>query len=118
MNQMAPAAVDRKAAAAGVAARLRATTKIIPTRIMTDPLMTYAYAGDSSQYRLVPAIVVIVNSEAEVLAVLNAARAERTRIAPSRPSPPSCPTASRRGSRSPSPCWWRPSSRWSWGSWS
>ena len=77
MNQMAPAAVDRKAAAAGVAARLRATTKIIPTRIMTDPLMTYAYAGDSSQYRLVPAIVVIVNSEAEVLAVLNAARAER-----------------------------------------
>src|SRR3569623_1536329 len=77
MNQMAPAAVDRKAAAAGVAARHRSPTNIIASRIMTDPLMTYAYAGDSSQYRLVPAIVVIVNSEAEVRAVLNAARAER-----------------------------------------
>ena len=44
---------------------------------MTDPLMTYAYAGDSSQYRLEPAIVVIVNSEAEVLAVMRR-RAPRT----------------------------------------
>src|SRR5690348_10707439 len=77
MNQMAPAAVDRKAAAAGVAARLRSTTNIIASRIMTDPLMTYAYAGDSSQYRLEPMVVVIVNTDAEVLAVLNAARAER-----------------------------------------
>ncbi|HVY51970.1 MAG TPA: FAD-binding and (Fe-S)-binding domain-containing protein [Devosia sp.] len=77
MNQMAPLGVDRKAAAAGVAARLKATTRIAPNRIMTDPLMTYAYAGDSSQYRLVPAIVVIVNSEAEVLATIEAARAER-----------------------------------------
>ena len=77
MNDMAPVAVDRKAAAAGVAARLRQTTRIAKNRIMTDPLMTYAYAGDASQYRLVPAIVVIVNSEAEVLAVIEAARAER-----------------------------------------
>ena len=77
MNQMAPLAADRKAAAAGVAARLRATTAIAANRIMTDPLMTYAYAGDSSQYRLEPAIVVIVNTEAEVLAVIEAARAER-----------------------------------------
>src|SRR5882757_2454717 len=74
---MAPIGADRNAAAAGVAARLSATTAIAPNRIMTDPLMTYAYAGDSSQYRLVPAIVVIVNSEAEVLAVMDAARAER-----------------------------------------
>ncbi|HZY52266.1 MAG TPA: FAD-dependent oxidoreductase, partial [Reyranella sp.] len=77
MNQLAPIGVDRKAAAAGVAARLRASTDIAPNRIMTDPLMTFAYAGDSSQYRLVPAIVVIVNSEAEVLATIEAARAER-----------------------------------------
>ena len=77
MNQMAPIGTDREAAAAGVARRLKAWTKIAPRRIMTDPLMTYAYAGDASQYRLVPAIVVIVNSEAEVLAVIQAARAER-----------------------------------------
>lgn len=77
MNDMAPIGIDRKAAAAGVAARLRATTGIAANRIMTDPLMTYAYAGDSSQYRLEPAIVVIVNSEAEVLAVMDAARAEK-----------------------------------------
>jgi len=76
MNQMAPIGT-REAAAAGVAKRLRATTRIAPNRIMTDALMTYAYAGDASQYRLVPAVVVIVNSEAEVLAVVDAARAER-----------------------------------------
>jgi D-lactate dehydrogenase len=77
MNQMAPIGADRQAAAAGVARRLKTRTRIGPRRIMTDPLMTYAYAGDASQYRLVPAIVVIVNSEAEVLAVIEAARAER-----------------------------------------
>jgi len=76
MNQMAPIET-REAAAAGVAKRLRATTRIAPNRIMTDALMTYAYAGDASQYRLVPAVVAIVNSEAEVLAVIDAARAER-----------------------------------------
>ncbi|HEX4298212.1 MAG TPA: FAD-binding oxidoreductase, partial [Devosia sp.] len=72
---MAPIA-DKGRAAGRVAARLRATTAILPGRIMTDPLMTYAYAGDASQYRLVPAIVVIVNSEDEVRAVIAAARAE------------------------------------------
>jgi D-lactate dehydrogenase len=75
MNQMAPMGT-RASAAASVAKRLRAATRIVPGRIMTDPLMTYAYSGDSSQYRLEPAIVVIVNSEAEVLAVIDAARAE------------------------------------------
>src|SRR5690242_3468542 len=74
---MAPLGVNRRTAAADVAARLRDSTDIAPNRIMTDPLMTFAYAGDSSQYRLVPAIVVIVNSEAEVLATIEAARAER-----------------------------------------
>src|SRR3569832_260531 len=76
MNDMTPVGTNRKAAGLRVAERLRATTKIIASRIMTDPLMTYAYAGDASQYRLEPMVVVIVNSEAEVLAVLNAARAE------------------------------------------
>ena len=72
---MAPLGVDKTAAAAGVAARLKGIIR--PDRIMTDPLMTYAYSGDASSYRLVPAVVVIVNSEDEVRAVIEAARAER-----------------------------------------
>ncbi|MEQ1900070.1 MAG: FAD-binding and (Fe-S)-binding domain-containing protein [Devosia sp.] len=67
---------DRQAVASRVKARLAAST-IAPNRVMTDPLMTYAYAGDASQYRLVPAVVVIVNSEDDVRAVIAAARAER-----------------------------------------
>src|SRR5690606_12939587 len=46
-------------------------------RVMTDALMTYAYSSDASSYRLVPAVVVIVNSEDEVRAVIAAARAEK-----------------------------------------
>ncbi len=76
MNDLAPIPLDRTAAAEGVRARLADTT-IAPDRVMTDPLMTYAYSGDASQYRLVPAAVVIVNSEDEVRAVIAAARAER-----------------------------------------
>jgi D-lactate dehydrogenase len=58
-----------------VAARL--SELISPNRIMTDPVMTYAYSGDASSYRLEPAVVVIVNTEDEVRAVIAAARAER-----------------------------------------
>ncbi len=72
---MAPIGVDRKTAASGVAARLKPLIRA--DRIMTDALMTYAYAGDASQYRLVPEVVVIINSEDEVRAVIDAARAER-----------------------------------------
>ncbi|HEY0918336.1 FAD-binding and (Fe-S)-binding domain-containing protein, partial [Devosia sp.] len=71
---MAPPAVDRKAAAAGVVARLEHLIRA--DRLMTDPLMTYAYSGDASSYRLIPAVVVIINSEDEVRAVIEAARAE------------------------------------------
>ena len=71
---MAPLAVDRKAAAAGVVARLKGVVR--PERMMTDPLYTYAYSGDASSYRLIPAVVVIINSEDEVRAVIDAARAE------------------------------------------
>ncbi|KAB2864934.1 MAG: FAD-binding oxidoreductase [Bauldia sp.] len=74
MNDMAPPAVDRKAAAAGVVARLEHLIRA--DRLMTDPLMTYAYSGDASSYRLIPAVVVIINSEDEVRAVIEAARAE------------------------------------------
>ena len=74
VNEMTPLAADRKTAAAGVAARLSGLIR--PDRIMTDPLMTYAWSGDASSYRLVPAVVVIVNTEDEVRAVIAAARAE------------------------------------------
>lgn len=75
MNQMAPIAGDRAQAGKRVAARLEGVIR--KDRLMTDPLMTYAYSGDASSYRLVPAVVVIVNSEDEVRAVIQAARAER-----------------------------------------
>jgi D-lactate dehydrogenase len=74
MNSMAPLARDRSAAAQGVVARL--VGLIAANKIMTDPLYTYAYSGDASSYRLIPAVVVIINTEDEVRAVIEAARAE------------------------------------------
>lgn len=74
MNQFAPATGDKAQAGKRVAARLEGVIR--KDRIMTDPLMTYAYSGDASSYRLIPAVVVIVNSEDEVRAVIAAARAE------------------------------------------
>jgi D-lactate dehydrogenase len=75
VNDLTPIAVDKAAAGAAVAARLAGLIR--QDRIMTDAVMTYAYSGDASSYRLVPAVVVIVNSEDEVRAVIAAARAER-----------------------------------------
>jgi D-lactate dehydrogenase len=75
VNEMAPIGVERAAATQGVVARL--TGVIRKDRIMTDPVMTYGYSGDASSYRLVPAVVVIINTEDEVRAVIAAARAER-----------------------------------------
>ncbi|MDB5539096.1 MAG: FAD-binding oxidoreductase [Devosia sp.] len=72
---MVPIGVDRAAATRGVVARLGEVIR--KDRIMTDPVMTYAYSGDASHYRLVPALVVIVNTEDEVRAVIAAARAEK-----------------------------------------
>ena len=74
MNQMAPITGDKAQAGKRVAARL--ADVIRKDRIMIDPLMTYAYSGDASSYRLVPACVVIVNTEDEVRAVITATRAE------------------------------------------
>ncbi|KKB08349.1 hypothetical protein VE26_15195 [Devosia chinhatensis] len=56
-----------------MATRLR---PVIKGSIHTDPLMTYAWSGDASSYRLIPAVVVFINSEDEVRAVFRAARAE------------------------------------------
>ncbi len=75
VNEMMPIAVDRVQAAQGVVQRLSGIIR--KDRLMTDPVMTYAYSGDASSYRLVPAVVVIVNTEDEVRAVMEAARAER-----------------------------------------
>jgi len=67
---------DRAEAGRRVAKRLETTTGIAANKIMTDPVMTYAWSGDASSYRLVPAVVVIINTEDEVRAVIEAARAE------------------------------------------
>ncbi len=64
---------DRLAAGERVAARLKGRLR---SAIHTDPLMTYAWSGDASCYRLIPAVVVFVNSEDDVRAVFKAARAE------------------------------------------
>ena len=74
MNQFAPVTGDKAQAGKRVGARLEGVIR--KDRIMTDPVMTYAYSGDASHYRLEPAVVVIVNSEDEVRAVIAAARAE------------------------------------------
>lgn len=66
-------APDRQAAGERVAARLKGEVR---GAIHTDPLMTYAWSGDASSYRLIPAVVVFVNSENDVRAVFKAARAE------------------------------------------
>jgi D-lactate dehydrogenase len=64
---------DKLAAGERVATRLRGRIK---GNVYTDPLMTYAWSGDASSYRLIPAVVVFVNSEDEVRDVFKAARAE------------------------------------------
>ncbi len=43
-------------------------------RLITDPLRTLAYGTDASFYRLVPRLIVKVENEAEVLAVIHACR--------------------------------------------
>jgi D-lactate dehydrogenase len=70
VQQPAP---DRQAAGERVANRLKGKVR---GPIHTDPLMTYAWSGDASSYRLIPAVVVFINSEDEVRAVMAAARAE------------------------------------------
>ncbi|HTN62213.1 MAG TPA: FAD-binding and (Fe-S)-binding domain-containing protein [Devosia sp.] len=82
MNQLAPLAaaksLDREAAGLRLVARLSGV--ITADKMMTDPLMTYAWSGDASSYRLIPAAVVFINSEDDVRAVMAAARAEHLSI--------------------------------------
>ncbi|MCB1517921.1 MAG: FAD-binding oxidoreductase [Hyphomicrobiaceae bacterium] len=59
----------------GQAAAERLKNVIPAKRLKTDPLYTFAYSGDASYFRLVPALVVIVESEDEVREVMKTARA-------------------------------------------
>jgi D-lactate dehydrogenase len=52
----------------------RLSTEIPPERLIADPLRTLAYGTDASFYRLVPRLIVKVEDETEVLAVLSACR--------------------------------------------
>ena len=49
-------------------------------RLITDPLRTLALGTDASFYRLIPAIVVVVNTEAEVIEILRLAHLHRVHV--------------------------------------
>ncbi len=66
------------AAYAELLARLRAY--LPAARLVTDPLRRLAWGTDASFYRLVPQIVVVVESEAEVVRLLGDCRALRTPV--------------------------------------
>ena len=67
-NQVSP---DRQDAGERLVQRLKGAVR---GQMFTDPLMTYAWSGDASSYRLIPAAVVFINSEDEVRAVMAAAQ--------------------------------------------
>ena len=55
---------------------IRAVARILPPRqVISDPLRRLAYGTDASFYRMIPELVAVVESEQEVQAVLQAARA-------------------------------------------
>jgi len=69
------ATADRRQAGQRAADRLRG--RVPADHLKTDPLYTYAYSGDASFFRLIPALVVRVDTEDQVRAVIEAARAEQ-----------------------------------------
>uniref|UniRef100_UPI0028AE0CBD FAD-binding protein n=1 Tax=Stutzerimonas nitrititolerans TaxID=2482751 RepID=UPI0028AE0CBD len=63
------------------AAFLAAVERLIPAeRRFDDPLSTLAFGTDASFYRLVPKLVVRVESEAEVVGLLELAHAENVPV--------------------------------------
>jgi len=71
MNKMV---TNKKSAGLRVA---KALENVIPKRrLKTDALYTYAYSGDASYFRLVPALVAIINSQAELIKLLKACEKE------------------------------------------
>lgn len=60
---------------------LREVERVIPVeRRFDDPLSTLAFGTDASFYRLIPKLVVRVESEAEVIALLKLAHAENVPV--------------------------------------
>ncbi|MGA4637435.1 FAD-binding and (Fe-S)-binding domain-containing protein [Pseudomonas solani] len=63
------------------AAFLQTAERLIPLeRRFDDPLSTLAFGTDASFYRLIPKLIVRVESEAEVIALLKAAHAEQVPV--------------------------------------
>jgi D-lactate dehydrogenase len=58
----------------------RLSAEIPLARLITDPLRTLAYGTDASFYRMVPRLIVKVENETEVLAVLETCRALDTAV--------------------------------------
>jgi D-lactate dehydrogenase len=58
----------------------RLSNKIPLARLISDPLRTLAYGTDASFYRMVPRLIVKVENETEVLAVLETCRALDTAV--------------------------------------
>ncbi|OHC63936.1 MAG: 4Fe-4S ferredoxin [Rhodocyclales bacterium GWA2_65_19] len=57
---------------------IQALSRILPPRqVITDKLRRLAYGTDASFYRMIPEVVAVVESEEEVQALLQAARAHR-----------------------------------------
>jgi D-lactate dehydrogenase len=58
-----------------MSALVNALSRVLPAKqVVTDPLRRLAYGTDASFYRLIPEVVAVVESEAEVQALLQAAR--------------------------------------------
>jgi D-lactate dehydrogenase len=58
-----------------MSALVSALSRVLPAKqVVTDPLRRLAYGTDASFYRLIPEVVAVVESEAEVQALLQAAR--------------------------------------------
>jgi D-lactate dehydrogenase len=54
---------------------VRLAQVVAPGRVITDPLRRLAWGSDASSFQIVPQLVVVVDSEAEVCAVLDLCRA-------------------------------------------
>ncbi|MFC3606327.1 FAD-binding and (Fe-S)-binding domain-containing protein [Stutzerimonas tarimensis] len=73
-----PASTGRTALPAGFVSEVQ---RLIPeARRFDDPLSTLAFGTDASFYRLIPKLVVRVESEAEVVALLKLAQAEKVPV--------------------------------------
>ena len=73
------------------AAFLNAVERLIPReRRFDDPLSTLAFGTDASFYRLIPQLVLRVESEREVVELLRLAHAERVAVT-FRAAAPACP---------------------------